>query len=109
MDSAGDRELDLRGSLLGRRDRRGARWGGKGPVLFGTRPPRPNESRGENASLRADEFGERAAFGGLGLRGTRRLEGTRQERYGFPPAPVGQLTAVPSPTLAFQSAFTFDR
>ncbi len=74
---------------------RGAAWGPKGrvdvPSRCLTRPRRQNESPGENVHLSADEFEQSLARGEVGLHWARKMEGGREERYGFRPVPKGML------------------
>ncbi|MBI3589418.1 MAG: NUDIX domain-containing protein [Candidatus Liptonbacteria bacterium] len=48
-----------------------------------TRPQRANDNLVENQFVTADEFGEMVRRGDIGLHWVRKMEGNREERYGF--------------------------
>lgn len=58
------------------------------PTRFVTRPSRVNDDMTENVHLTREQFEQRAATGGIGLRWVRRMEDGRRVDYGFerPPA-----------------------
>lgn len=61
------------------------------PLRYITRPPRDNESPGENVHLSSLEFDQKVGTGEIGLHWTRELGPDRVERYGFAPTLPGAL------------------